>query len=65
MKKFRVTMMVPQERIMEGHTAQHVHNEVTKMLSQNVQTDYPHPSLHSIVELEETVIPFDPNFVAE
>lgn len=65
MKKFRVTMMVPQERIMEGFSAQHVHNEVSKMLSQASSTSYPHPSLHSIEEMEEVEIHFDPDFQLE
>lgn len=65
MKKFRVTLMVPQEHTIVANTSQDAHNQVTKMLDPARQGKYPHPSLHSIDEIEELEVAFEPDFVIE
>lgn len=65
MKRFRVTLMVPQEQVIEAASSQDAHNKVTKMLHPSTQGKYPHPSLHSIEEIEEVDICFEPDFVIE
>lgn len=65
MKRFRVTLMVPQEQVIEALSSQDAHNQVTKMLHPSTQGKYPHPSLHSIEVIEEVEVVFDPDFVIE
>jgi hypothetical protein len=54
--------MVPQEQLIEAADAQEAHNYVSKMLSARENDAYPHPSLHSIEEIEEQEIVFTPDF---
>lgn len=62
MKKYQITMMVPQVQVIEAPDAQTAHNKVSEMLAGSVNTPYPHPSLHSIEEMEELEIVFEPHF---
>lgn len=63
MKKFKVTMLIPQERVIESPDLQSAHNEVSKMLNHGVETDnHPRPILHSIIEVtEQPEINFGPS----
>lgn len=65
MKRFNVTLMVPQTQTIEADSAQAAHNKVTKMLTHATRGRYPHPSVHSIEEVEELEVSFDPDFVIE
>ena len=65
MRKYRVVLMVPQEHILMGDSPQAAHNQVTKMLEGATKGEYPHPSLHSIEEIEELEIEFEPDFSLE
>lgn len=65
MKRFQVTLMVPQVQVIEASSAQDAHNHVSKMLAAKANTPYPHPSLHSIEEMEEIEITFEPDFEIE
>lgn len=58
MKRFKVTMMVPQERIIEASDIQEAHNFVSKMMQGQPETN-PGPKVHSIELLEEEVIDYD------
>ena len=53
MKSYRVTLMIPQEQIMRGHSPQDVHNQVTAMLTASLIAGAVAPSLHSIIEVED------------
>lgn len=61
MKKYRVILMVPQDKIVEANNTQQAHNYVTSMLMKS-NGPYPHPALHSIEELEELEIEFTADF---
>lgn len=63
MPRYRVKLLVPQEQIIEANDAQEAHNYVSMMLSARENEAYPHPSLHSIEELEEPEVIFTPEFV--
>jgi len=65
MKKYQVTLLVPQVQVIEALDAQSAHNLVTKMLDKRNRGSYPHPSLHSIEEMEEMEIVFEPSFELE
>ena len=65
MKRFNVTLMVPQVQVIEADSAQAAHNEVTKMLAHATQGRYPHPTVHSIEEIEEMEVSFEPDFTIE
>lgn len=54
MKKFRVTLLVPQTRVIEAHDLQEAHNYVTKMMeNQPDREENPATKVHSIIEVEE------------
>lgn len=54
MKKYKVTMMVPQERIIEASDIQDAHNYVSKMMqNQPDQDKNPAPKVFSIEEINE------------
>lgn len=53
MKRFRVTMMVPQDSIIEAVNTQAAHNYVTKMMESNKFNSPPVPTLWGIEEVVE------------
>ena len=61
--KFKVTLMIPQETVIEEQTIQDAHNRVTKMLGAPLEPGHnePRPRLHSIIEIPDAeVINFGP-----
>lgn len=54
MKKFKVTLMIPQEQTIEAADMQGAHNEVSKMMSNisNPEAN-PRPKVHSIIEIPD------------
>jgi hypothetical protein len=63
MKRYVVTMMVPQTRTIEAPDIQGAHNEVHRMLNNGTPADFnvPHPIVHSIVEENDEAIRFGPS----
>ncbi len=69
MKKFKVTLLIPQERVIEAPDMQDAHNQVTSMLSsmRDDPDENPSPKVHSIIEVveQESIdfgpIPIDPS----
>jgi hypothetical protein len=64
LKRYRVTLLIPQERTIEARSAQDAHNEVSKILSNaRVEENVPQPILHSIIpeDEERRVIDFGPS----
>lgn len=63
MRKFKVTLMIPQETVIEAADLQAAHNQVTKMMQNARDPDAnPAPKVHSIIEQEEPeVIDFGPS----
>lgn len=63
MKKFKVTMMIPQERMIEASDIQEAHNQMTKLINHTQgEKNIPHPIMHSIVEVVSgTIIEFGPS----
>ena len=58
MKKFRITLLVPQTRDIEARDLQAAHNYVTDMMK-NQPEENPAPKVHSIIELADVVEPVD------
>lgn len=62
MKKFKVVMMIPQERIFEASDLQDAHNQVTQMMNRTADGIDPSPKVHSIEEVtEQESIDFGPS----
>ena len=60
MKKFQVTLMIPQVQTIEATDLQGAHNHVSKMMTNQPKED-PGPKVHSIIEVVEAeVIDFSP-----
>ena len=54
MKKFKVTLLVPQHQVIEAPDLQEAHNQVTTMMqSQSDPEANPRPKVHSIIEVAE------------
>lgn len=61
MKRFQVTLMVPQTQTIEAADLQGAHNHVTKMMANKPEGNDPAPKVYSIIELEAAeVIDFAP-----
>lgn len=57
MKKFKVTMLVPNERVIEAGDIQAAHALVNKMIHNAlIEDNVPRPIVHSIIEVVEAVI---------
>ena len=53
-KRFKVTLMIPQETIIEAVDLQAAHNQVSNMMKNSRDPDAnPAPKVHSIIEIEE------------
>jgi hypothetical protein len=66
MKRYKVTMMVPQEHFIEASDMQAAHNQVSTMIAAyGPDSVASRPSLHSIEPVDEVVVEFDPDFVLE
>jgi hypothetical protein len=62
LKKFKVKILIPQERTIEAIDLQDAHNQVTAMMNRSVDGDYDGPRVHSIEEVQEQeVIDFGPS----
>ena len=63
LKKYKVTLMIPQEQTIEASDIQAAHNQVTKMMSNTKDPEAnPAPKVHSIIEVvEQEVINFGPS----
>ncbi len=54
MKKYKVTLLIPQERVIEAPDVQAAHNQVSKMMeSHRPELNEPVPKVHSIEEVKE------------
>lgn len=54
MKRFKVTLMIPQETVLEAADLQAAHNQVTQMMQRQRDPDAnPAPKVHSIIEIED------------
>ena len=63
MKKFKVTLMIPQETVIEAADLQAAHNQVSSMMKNQKDPDTnPAPKVHSIIEVEDpSVMDFGPS----
>lgn len=61
MKRFQVTLMIPQTQTIEATDLQGAHNHVSKMMTNQPEGDEIGPRVHSIIEIEAAeVIDFAP-----
>lgn len=61
LKKFTVTLLIPQTQILEATDLQDAHNQVTTMMARWEESEGANPKVHSIVEVvEQESIDFGP-----
>jgi hypothetical protein len=62
MKKFKVTLMIPQERVLDAPDIQDAHNQVAVMMKNYNLNENPGPKVHSILEVVEAqILDFGPS----
>lgn len=62
LKKFKVTVLIPQERVIEAPDMQDAHNQVSDMMKNYDPDENPGPKVHSIIEIvEQEEIDFGPS----